>query len=439
MGRVLDNIRREFKGTQPYFVNEYDEEVEPPAEYGQDAKRIVTDDTGARVQVVQPQVQVQPQEPANVATAGKANETVASRIPDADETLSPQAQNSEAQKYGMTQSQYDWMLNNGYSADVIEKAKSYNPATDGGFLANIFKQTHSSPSLNEEQLRRSRNIAGIGDAIGLLAQLYGANNNGLTAQRNASQTAQAEAQANEKYERTLYNQARQQYDNGLYQAKAADYSQGLSEREHARSTVIQALQAKRQDERQQQQLQELKEHREAQLKQRDQELAAKNYKQAAELELKASETAARIANISSQINDRKARTAIAAKSGNGGANGNGGAKSGNVKYDMSIKSKPDDKNANAKRNGKEMIDLELGKDIIQQVYVQALNDTEMIEKYKSYFDTDIITDITMLKKGVSENALVQKILQDIYDEHGYDGMMEYLYPQDYSKHIEEVI
>lgn len=135
----------------------------------------------------------------------------------------------------------------GYTQDDINTYFSPDPNTP--IYEQIYRNTIKEPKpLSEKGARAARTVAGIGDSLGLLSQVFGASRG---AHVGPIQNSSVAYQANdERNMRNLYSKELDQYNAGLAGAQGADAQIQLAEKRALRNKMLEGLSAyeKRQQE-----------------------------------------------------------------------------------------------------------------------------------------------------------------------------------------------
>ena len=126
---------------------------------------------------------------------------------------------------------------------------AYNPDADGHFLQSFLDSVHKPVPVDEKSVNRARIIAGIGDSLGLLAQMFGASRGAHIRERDASGSALSGVREEERRLRELYEKQMSTYEQGLYEAKRMDLMQGLQDLQYNRQRIYDIIANKKKWER----------------------------------------------------------------------------------------------------------------------------------------------------------------------------------------------
>jgi hypothetical protein len=140
---------------------------------------------------------------------------------------------------GWTDDQYNEALKY-YKPEAISKYfggdYQYDP-NEGPFLQTFIESAKKPDPIDEKNVQRARLAAGIGDSLGLIAQMIGASKGAHIGKRDASQSALARVIADEEKLRNLYMQQDNDYRQGLYGARARDLMQGLQDHRYNQQNI----------------------------------------------------------------------------------------------------------------------------------------------------------------------------------------------------------
>lgn len=130
---------------------------------------------------------------------------------------------------------------------VKEIYGQFDPEDVRPFFQNVYESVFKKPEEpDEKKMAASRNMAGIGDALSLIAQSIAAANDSFIEKRDPAKSATAQTDANTERLRDLYRKERANYDAGYWGAQMKDYDGAKGDFARDRAALL-ALLAKRRD------------------------------------------------------------------------------------------------------------------------------------------------------------------------------------------------
>jgi hypothetical protein len=145
----------------------------------------------------------------------------------------------------LSDSEYERMIAGGLSPEAISSTfnvKPYDPSKNVGFLENIYKASMPAPAaVDEKKVRTAKLISGVGDALGLLGQLFTASRGAHVRDRDFKSSALGQTLERENAMRKLYLQRMTNYNTGLNRARTEDYIRGANEYSAQQKAVRDAL------------------------------------------------------------------------------------------------------------------------------------------------------------------------------------------------------
>jgi|GEM_PF-4167352 len=141
---------------------------------------------------------------------------------------------------------FEYLQKIGFSPDAIRSAYApYDPDSNKSVLENIYKLSAKQPSApDEKKVQNAQTIAGIGDALGMLGQMWAAGKGAHVRERDYGQTASGQLSDRVDQLRNLYTQRSAEYDQGLYDARMRDFVRGLNDYDTNRKGIQTSLQSK---------------------------------------------------------------------------------------------------------------------------------------------------------------------------------------------------
>ncbi|MFT3994393.1 MAG: hypothetical protein QM660_08800 [Dysgonomonas sp.] len=146
----------------------------------------------------------------------------------------------------MSDGDYEHLMSVGFSPDAISNYTApYDPATNGNYLQRIFESSVSKPSApDEKKMRGARIVSGIGDALGLISQMWSAGKGAYMKERDYESSALGRTEGKEKELRNIYLQQQNKYNDGLYNARLKDFLKGLDDYNNGKKNIQGVLAAK---------------------------------------------------------------------------------------------------------------------------------------------------------------------------------------------------
>ena len=144
-----------------------------------------------------------------------------------------------------SQENINYLTNLGYSAEDIQSAMSNYTPQQGGFFEQVFRKSMPAPGqLDEDKLKKMRNMSALSDALALVAQFAGAASGGDIKERKFSEMASGQGAAAEKDLRKLYRGLNEKYAQGLMSAAGKDAQLGYNKWLATRKAILSTLQGK---------------------------------------------------------------------------------------------------------------------------------------------------------------------------------------------------
>lgn len=146
----------------------------------------------------------------------------------------------------MSDSDYEHLMSVGFSPEAISNyTKPYDPSTNGNYLQRLFESSVSKPTApDEKKMRSARIVSGIGDALGLISQMWSAGKGAYVKERDYNSSALAQTAAKEKELSNIYIQQQNKYNDGMYNARLKDYLKGLDDYNNGRKGMQGVLSVK---------------------------------------------------------------------------------------------------------------------------------------------------------------------------------------------------
>jgi len=142
-------------------------------------------------------------------------------------------------KFNISAEALDWLGKKGYDPARLDYLYSYNPDKDGP-VTNIFNRIYTPPkTVDEKKVKQARIAASIGDALGILSQMWSAGKGAHVKPVTYEQTASGRLNNNKKEMDNLYEQRLDRYNNQKYSAALQDYSHWLNEHDKLISKINQ--------------------------------------------------------------------------------------------------------------------------------------------------------------------------------------------------------
>lgn len=137
------------------------------------------------------------------------------------------------------------LLKRGITQEYVDNA--YKPKAGEGFFER-YKKHVPEPVDDSQNLGKARTIGAISDAVGLIAQLWGAGQGARMTERSPESFATSQINDRADALRNLYLQRLQRYQAGLIDADSRDYITDINEGKEARrniQSIIQNIQAEK--------------------------------------------------------------------------------------------------------------------------------------------------------------------------------------------------
>lgn len=123
--------------------------------------------------------------------------------------------------------------------EIAKVYKGYDPNDSQPFFQSLYKKTIQQPEkIDEKQVKKSRNLSALSDALGLIGQTIAGVSGGYV---TPMQSAQPGNDSGINKMRELYKQRNQVYQQGLYGAATQDYIQGKANYDRNRAGLLSVL------------------------------------------------------------------------------------------------------------------------------------------------------------------------------------------------------
>lgn len=123
--------------------------------------------------------------------------------------------------------------------EIAKVYKGYDPNDSQPFFQSLYKKTIQQPEkIDEKQVKKSRNLSALSDALGLIGQTIAGVSGGYV---TPMQSAQPGNDGNINRLRELYKNRNQVYQQGLYGAATQDYIQGKANYDRNRAGLLSVL------------------------------------------------------------------------------------------------------------------------------------------------------------------------------------------------------
>jgi len=121
----------------------------------------------------------------------------------------------------------DYFRSEGWNQEQINDFNNYN-ALKHGSAVDYFNKFYTKPAEpNEKKIRNAQTVAGIGDALGLISQMVGADKGAHIRNRDYEQSASARLEKNRKELENDYQKRLDDYNRMAYGAAMSDYGTQL--------------------------------------------------------------------------------------------------------------------------------------------------------------------------------------------------------------------
>lgn len=168
-------------------------------------------------------------QPVTGKDAGLAEMPVLAYKKDRESPVSPPGPITEPVKLrnrkpaGMTDEDYRAALSVFSPQRIEELYAGFDPASVEPFYEQLYRSVRHSPDIPDEQrISAARNIAGLGDALGLIAQTVAASQDSFIDIRNPDESASAKTDRNINRLKESYKKDRDLYDAGISGARSKD-------------------------------------------------------------------------------------------------------------------------------------------------------------------------------------------------------------------------
>lgn len=300
----------------------------------------------------------------------------------------------------MSNGDYEHLMSVGFSPEAISNyTKPYDPSTNGNYLQRIFESSVPKPTApDEKKIRGARIVSGIGDALGLISQMWSAGKGAHMRERDYNSSALAETATKEKELSSIYLQQQNKYNDGMYNARLKDFLKGLDDYNNGRKGIQGVLATKQKLDEAARQADQKNQYNYTKLVQdqanKDRDFALKQKNQ----ESLEKERDARIKQGWSRVTDSRNRTSAYVKNiSSRGKNG----------YQMIIEANPQDNQAQTDNQlGSKVRVFEMNKGEVDRWARQALNDTDFMTKHPELVTQkpDILGNGQMKYKPVQDIA-----------------------------------
>ncbi len=123
--------------------------------------------------------------------------------------------------------------------EIAKVYKGYDPNDSQPFFQSLYKKTIEQPEkIDEKQVKKSRNLSALSDALGLIGQTIAGVSGGYV---TPMQSAQPGNDSGINKMRELYKNRNQVYQQGLYGAATQDYIQGKANYDRNRAGLLSVL------------------------------------------------------------------------------------------------------------------------------------------------------------------------------------------------------
>lgn len=123
--------------------------------------------------------------------------------------------------------------------EIAKVYKGYDPNDSQPFFQSLYKKTIQQPEkIDEKQVKKSRNLSALSDALGLIGQTIAGVSGGYV---TPMQSAQPANDSGINKMRELYKNRNQVYQQGLYGAATQDYIQGKANYDRNRAGLLSVL------------------------------------------------------------------------------------------------------------------------------------------------------------------------------------------------------
>lgn len=280
----------------------------------------------------------------------------------------------------MSDGDYEHLMNVGFSPDAISNyTKPYDPSTNGNYLQRIFENSVPKPTaLDDKRIKGAKIVSGIGDALGLISQMWSAGKGAYVKERDFNSSALAQTAAKEKELSNIYMQQQNKYNDGMYNARLKDFLTGLDDYNNGRKGIQGALAAKQKADQAADQFKEKQRFAYDKLvqdqtnKDADRKIKEDNLK-SMDRHRKAME-----AQGWSRVADSRNRTAAYVKKMSSGGSGS------NSNYQMIFNANPSDKDIQTDSFGNKVKVLEMNKGQIDRYTREALSDPNFLQKHPQF-------------------------------------------------------
>ncbi len=146
----------------------------------------------------------------------------------------------------MSDGDYEHLMSVGFSPESISNyTKPYDPSTNGNYLQRIYESSIPKPAVpDEKRMRGARIVSGIGDALGLISQMWSAGKGAYMKERDYESSALGRTAGKEKELRNIYLQQQNKYNDGMYNARLKDFLKGIDDYNNGKKGIQGVLAAK---------------------------------------------------------------------------------------------------------------------------------------------------------------------------------------------------
>lgn len=298
-----------------------------------------------------------------------------------------------------------------YNDDQIQQI--YNQpdpqALMDGIFSSIYKKNIPEPAAPDEKaMKRQRNIAGIGDILGLISQAAAGSAGAINRTRSFEQSAMGQLAPKQQEVYDKYLKRADDYSRGMINAQMQDYLRGVQDWKQTQANISKALD-------------DYRDYRIAVAKQ-EQDAAYKR----SQVENTAKRTAAYVDNVQAQIEDRKRRTGIASQNA-----ANSAARTqayieklkspektttGKADYQLVLPANENDPDATPDQFGNMVRVFGMSNGEMDRYAREAQNDEEFKKRHPELFTVTFGQKLTTDDK----RNIAAAYLQDIYEQ-GFQG------------------
>lgn len=169
---------------------------------------------------------VPPESQPEITRQGQQKEVIRQEDGRSNERVPPIIEPTEVQDRkpaGMSDEDYKAALSVFSPERIAELYSGFHPESVEPFYEQLYKSVRKEPATpDEKRISAERNIAGIGDALGLLAQTVAASQGSFIDIRNPAESASAKTDLNINRLKEIYRKDRDVYDAGVLGAQTKD-------------------------------------------------------------------------------------------------------------------------------------------------------------------------------------------------------------------------